>query len=211
MERARPVQDREQLPRGVDGEHPLRRRGSVHREPRAVGHRSARELGEQADLVDGQQLDRQEPVRAEERAPRARGRQHLRAQLAAGAERLFDSLHGARSVRHCAVVDRVRRRLHAQRRAARRERRERVGRGRHLHEPAGTAAARAEQSVRRCERGELGWERAAGAGAERGGKPDVRPQYRVPERRVPGRVGTAAGRVHLHEQHRTEQPVRPWR
>ena len=44
IERPGAVPDRQQLPRGVRREHHVRRRGSVHRQPRAVGHHHQAEL-----------------------------------------------------------------------------------------------------------------------------------------------------------------------
>ncbi len=98
LERARPLQDRQQLPRGRGREHHVRRGRSVDPRPRALRYRGPAQPRRQIPGLEGRRarvrghrLDREEPVRAQERAARARRRQSLREQLGPGPDRLRDA------------------------------------------------------------------------------------------------------------------------
>ena len=88
LQRPGPVQDRQQLPRGLGRESDLRRRRSEDCQPRARRHRDppqlllqAAELEERRPELRRHALEREEPPRAEERAARAGALQRVRAQL----------------------------------------------------------------------------------------------------------------------------------
>ena len=129
LERAGPLQHRQQLPGGGGRERDVRRRRSVHPGPRAVGHRDPPESHRQAARLEGrraglrgQGLGGEEPARAQERAPRGHRGQSPRGQLAPGAERVRRALHGAEPGRRGAVVDRRGRHVRQQHRPAHRRR-----------------------------------------------------------------------------------------
>ncbi len=174
LERPRAVQDREQLPRS----EPARTSCSAARIRRfpdlvPVRHRDRPQPPREAAALEGKgdpdvrghRVDRQEPLRAEERAARARRRQSVRVQLAAGAERVLDSLHGAQSGRRRAVVDDRRRDVHEQPRPACRRRHQHARARRQPSQPAGAAHHDAEQRVPR--RGRHVGQRAAVPAARR--------------------------------------------
>ena len=83
----------------------------LDRRPGARRHRDCRQPLRETAAMEGRRpalrgrgVGGEEPVRAQERAPRARRGQPLRIQLAARAERLRDSVYGAQSGRRRAVV-----------------------------------------------------------------------------------------------------------
>ena len=96
LERARPVSDREQLSRGIRRELHARRRAAGGERPGAVGSRLPAEPRVAAGRLALRELERQESVRAEERAARARRRQPLREPLGRRAAGLRHRVHPAR-------------------------------------------------------------------------------------------------------------------
>ena len=221
LERARPLQDRQQPPRGVGREPDVRRRRPGDPEPGALRHRDPPQpLLQAAGLAGGRAelwrhpLGGQEPARVQERATRPRRRQRARAQLVRRPGRLRGHLHAAQPGRAVPVVGRAGRDLHQQCPAP-----QRIGGQFPRHrqqpsEPADAAHPDREQPVRGHRRRQVGRHRSALPAVRRHRRCRHRPQHGIADGRdhrryhvCDGAGGPAHG-LRLPEQHRAAQPVR---
>ncbi len=162
----------------------------------------------------GHGVDRQEPLRAQERQARAHRGQHLRAQLGRGAGRLRDPLHGAQFGQPRELVNRGGRDVPAQRGPAR-GRRHQHPRPRHrAGQPAGARHPDPEQPLPRHRSPALGRERYVPPGGGGACVDCRRAQHdravRQPDHRLRRDADRAPAdpRVPVHGQRRAAQRLR---
>ena len=168
LERPRPLQDRQQLPRRSGGEPHVRGSRSIHSGSRPLRYRDPPQPSLQAAVLEDRASDLcreavvgQEHLRAEERPPGARRGQSPRTQLAARPEWVRHPLHRPEPGRWSTVVHGRGRDVQEERPPSLRGRVQHPRRGQQFPQPADQAHPDPGQPARRHQLRELGGHGAA--------------------------------------------------